>query len=81
MTDPQDNYRKIVRDAFRLALHIRRRDTFEQLADDFNLSPKTVTWLKNGRWSPTQRMLAEVLIDACSEWHTVSDAQPTTDTP
>lgn len=69
MTNSEENYRKIVRDAFRLALHIRRRDTFEQLADDFDLSSKTVTFLKNGRWSPTQRMLVEVLVDACNEWH------------
>jgi hypothetical protein len=79
MLQANDPYRTRVRNAIRLALHLRRRNNLEELATDFGISSKTLSFLSNGRWSKTQRALIEVLLDACDEHHQhigTTDAQP-----
>lgn len=54
--------RAIVREALEEAERIHGAENVEQLADLYDLSVKTVSFLRNGRWTRTDRLLIAALL-------------------
>ena len=54
--------RALVKGALDEAERIHGVDTIEQLAERYGLSVKTVSFLRNGRWTRTDRLLIAALL-------------------
>lgn len=63
MSAPTDTeIRAIVKEALDEAERIHDVDNIGQLADRYGLSTKTVSFLRNGRWTRTDRLLIAALL-------------------